>query len=90
MGYIADTAWCAEAATPGLQESLHARGKRYRSEWIEVVMYTATKELGKHITATLARVRIAREAGDPGELSLYEHRLDVLLSRVPRRHPVID
>lgn len=53
-------------------------------------MYTATKELGKHITATLARVRIAREAGDPGELSLYEHRLDVLLSRVPRRHPVID
>jgi hypothetical protein len=53
-------------------------------------MYTATKELGKHITQTLARLRIARQTGDPGELSLYEHRLDVLLSRVPRRHPLVD
>jgi len=50
-------------------------------------MPAAALELSAEITATLARLRAARELGDTDELSLSERRLDWLLSRVPRQFP---
>ncbi|MBI3216271.1 MAG: hypothetical protein HYZ38_20845 [Mycobacterium sp.] len=53
-------------------------------------MPAATMQLSDQITTTLARLRAAREAGDPTDLALTERRLDWLLSRVPRKYPPAD
>ncbi|HEX5144356.1 MAG TPA: hypothetical protein VFW21_10855 [Mycobacterium sp.] len=45
----------------------------------------AGTDLHSEITVALARVRAAREAGDTGQQSLSERRLDWLLSRLPRK-----